>query len=183
MAKQPGTINPEDVKRQLGSFLEKAVEAFGEVKDAVVRTSQVGKIKLDATFLRRERDRLFQRLGEELFDLVEDGKLDLPDALGPLAEQLRELERKLAEQEEEIAAVHAEASERRTVEREEAAAARRAEAEQGGADEDRYDDELEDEELEDEEEALEDAEDEDAPAATEPPKAKPAKKKTAKKHE
>lgn len=109
MAKVPA----DDVRRQLGSLFGRAIEALGEVRSAVVRTSQVGKIKLDATFLRRERDRLFARLGEEVFDLVEAGTLTLPEEPAGLVEQIREVERRLEEQEAEIAAVEAEALARR----------------------------------------------------------------------
>ena len=109
MAKVPA----DEMRRQLGSWLGRAVEAFGDVRDAVVRTSQVGKIKLDATFLRRERDRLFARLGEEVFDRVDAGRLALPDDLAGAVDQLREVERRLEEQEAEIAAVEAEALARR----------------------------------------------------------------------
>lgn len=114
MAKVPA----DEMRRQLGSLFGRAVEALGDVRDAVVRSSQVGKIKLDATFLRRERDRLFARLGEEVFDRVEEGRLVLPDDLvGPI-EQLREVERRLEEQEAEIAAVHSEALARRLAQEE-----------------------------------------------------------------
>lgn len=109
MAKIPA----DEMRRQLGAWLGRAVETFGEVRDAVVRTSQVGKIKLDATFLRRERDRLFARLGEEVFDRVEAGRLELSEDLSAAIEQLREVERRIEEQEAEIIAVEAEALSRR----------------------------------------------------------------------
>jgi hypothetical protein len=43
----------------------RALSQLDRIRDAVVRSSQIGKIKLDATFLRRERDRLVKQLGEE----------------------------------------------------------------------------------------------------------------------
>jgi hypothetical protein len=106
-------VPADEVRRQLGSLFGRAVEALGEVRNVVVRTSQVGKIKLDATFLRRERDRLFARLGEAVFDRVEAGQLSLADDVLGLVEQIREVERRLEEQEAEIAAVEAEALARR----------------------------------------------------------------------
>jgi hypothetical protein len=101
------------MRRQLGSLLGRAVEALGEVRDVVVRTSQVGKIKLDATFLRRERDRLFARLGEEIYDRVDGGVLEVPEELAGLVEQIRDVETRLEEQEQEIVAVQSEAEARR----------------------------------------------------------------------
>lgn len=109
MAKVPA----EEMRRQLGSWLERAVETLGDVRAVVVRTSQIGKIKLDATFLRRERDRLFARLGEEVFDRVETGRLELSEELSASIEQLREIERRLEEQEAEIVAVEADTLARR----------------------------------------------------------------------
>lgn len=113
MARQPGSLDGDEVKRQFESFFERAVEAIGEVKDVVVRTSQVGKIKLDATFLRRERDKLLLELGEAVFDRIDEGRLEMPEGLGELVARVKELEEKLALQEEEIAHVRAEADERR----------------------------------------------------------------------
>jgi hypothetical protein len=106
-------VPADEMRRQLGSLLGRAVEALGEVRDVVVRTSQVGKIKLDATFLRRERDRLFARLGEEVYDRVEGGVLEVPGELAGLIEQIRDVETRLEEQEQEIVAVQSEAMARR----------------------------------------------------------------------
>lgn len=95
----------QDFKRQLDSLVSRAVEAISEVREAVVRTSQLGKLKIDATFLRKEQEKAFARLGAKVYELVEDGDLELPEEARPLLEAARSLAEKIEEQEKEIAEV------------------------------------------------------------------------------
>lgn len=125
MASKTGPIESEVARKRFGSFLSRAASALGEVKDAVVRSSQIGKIKIDTVFLLRERERLVQDLGERVFLLVEEGKLVLSEEEEPILEALRAFQGRLDEQDEELAAVEAEADLRR--EEAKAAAARAAE--------------------------------------------------------
>lgn len=120
------------------SFLTRAVDALGEIKDTVVRSSQIGKIKLDATAIRRERDFHLQRLGARIFEAVEAGALTLPGDLDlePILARIREAEDGLAQQEAELAAVEAEAAMQREHARRAAEAAREAQA---ALAEDKYD--------------------------------------------
>ncbi len=172
MARQPGSLDGDEVKRQFESFFERAVEAIGEVKDVVVRTSQVGKIKLDASFLRRERDKLLLELGEAVFDRIDEGRLELPEGLGELVARVKELESKLARQEDEIAHVRAEAEERRETD----AAVRGRDEVAATRGEDDPDELLDDEDdRDDESEAEEAASEEPARPARKPTKG-PAKK-------
>jgi len=98
----------DEIKRQLGSIVSRAKEALSEVREAVVRTSQIGKLKLDATFLRREQEKAFARLGAKVYDLVEDGELELPEETRPLVDTVRNLARQIEEQEAEISEVEKE---------------------------------------------------------------------------
>ena len=123
----------EELRRQVGGIFARAVEALGEVKDAVVRSSQIGKLKLDATFLRRERDAAALRLGDAVFARVEAGDFELDAELDPLLARIRELEAQLAETDHEIAQVHAEAEGlREVVESEKRAAEAAVDAMTGG---------------------------------------------------
>ncbi|WP_373045046.1 hypothetical protein [Vulgatibacter sp.] len=125
MSRQQRTID-DDVRTQLGSIFSRAREALGEVKDAVVRNSQIGKIKLDASFLRRERDGFVQALGAALYERSERGDIELPADLGELVGRIRALDARLEDQEAELAAVEAEAEMQREAARAAARAAREA---------------------------------------------------------
>ncbi len=75
--------------------VSRALSQLDRIRDAVVRSSQIGKIKLDATFLRRERDRLVKQLGEEALNLMLAERLKVPDELAPLLREIELLERKI----------------------------------------------------------------------------------------
>jgi hypothetical protein len=74
----------------------------------VVRSSQVAKLKLDATFLRRERDGLLRKLGEAALTLLNSGDLAEHPALGALLADARKLEERLEEALRQIEEIHSE---------------------------------------------------------------------------
>ena len=78
------------------------------LRDALVRTSQIGKLKLDAVFLRRERDRLIQRLGEAALTLVETGDIAEHPGLADALVDIRALDQKLNETLRGISAIQRE---------------------------------------------------------------------------
>lgn len=119
-------IDPDDTetRNRWGSFLSRAASTLGDVKDAVVRGSQIGKIKIDTAFLLRERERLLRELGESVFLMVEEGRMTLGEEHEALLQGLREFQARILEQDQELAAVEAEA---------EAAAAEREAAEHARA--------------------------------------------------
>ena len=79
---------------------------FGKIleglRDRVIHRSQIGKRKLDSAFTRRELDRSWVRLGEKYSDLARRGRAVVPEELTALVEEVRRLERKLSEQEEDV---------------------------------------------------------------------------------
>ena len=80
------------------------------LRDRVVVRSQVCKRKLDAVFTRRRLDRKLADVGEQLVNLVRQGRLAVPrdeDVVGLLSEA-RELEERLEAQHAEIAALESE---------------------------------------------------------------------------
>lgn len=115
-----------DTRKRWGSFLSRAVTTLGDVREAVVRTSQIGKIKIDTAFLLRERERLLKDLGELVFQMVEEGRLSLGEEHAPLLQALRDTQARIDVQDEELAAVEAEA-EAAVAARQAAEAAARAE--------------------------------------------------------
>ena len=65
------------------------------LRHALVRSSQIGKLKLDATFLRRERDGVVQELGEAAVRLMRAGTLAIPETLQGLYEEVAALDEKI----------------------------------------------------------------------------------------
>lgn len=110
--------NDDEIRRHLGGLFQRAVEALGEVRDAVVRSSQLGKLKLDASFLRRERDAVLLRLGEAIYDRVLRRAMDLPEELNGLLRELRALDERLEAHHLEMMAVEEEARAEREAARE-----------------------------------------------------------------
>jgi hypothetical protein len=76
-------------------------------RDRVVHRSQVGKRRLEATFLRRELDRKLQDLGARLLALTQQGAA-LPQELAALLQEAKDLEGRLQAQLADIAALESE---------------------------------------------------------------------------
>ncbi|MFW5878368.1 MAG: hypothetical protein ACOCVR_00980 [Myxococcota bacterium] len=94
-----GGFDPEQMKRQFGDIWKQTMEQLEDLRDVVVKASQTARTRLDATFLRRERDRLYQQLGEDTFVLIETGKLKAPPALRDLLDRIHAIGQQLDEAE------------------------------------------------------------------------------------
>ena len=87
------------MRSQFDKLLKGTMEGLEELKDGVVKASQSAKVKLDATFLRRERDRLYQLLGEEVYELIEQGNLKTPTVLRDTVDRVNSIVEQLATEE------------------------------------------------------------------------------------
>jgi hypothetical protein len=72
-----------------------STKGLGRLRHVLVRSSQIGKLKLDATFLRRERDGVVQELGEAALRLMREGALPIPEALKGLYDEATALDDKI----------------------------------------------------------------------------------------
>jgi len=77
-------------------------------RDRVVHRSQVGKRRIEATFTRRDLDRKHQELGERFLALVQQGVAAVPQELAALVREVREMEDRLVDQMQDIAALESE---------------------------------------------------------------------------
>lgn len=91
-----------DVRKELNQLWRTTLDQFDEIKNAIVRSSSAGKAKLDATFLRRQRERLLMELGTKVLEASEKGELRLPDRAQNTATRIRELEAQIEDQEGEV---------------------------------------------------------------------------------
>jgi len=115
-----------DLQAEMDAFIEGAAGLFGNLKeiflkskDEVARGAQLGKVRIDVFQLRKDREHFMQRLGEEVYDLLQREEIAHSDLEKPYA--------KVLELDERIVAVEAEIEEV-VEEREVAAAAAAAEA-------------------------------------------------------
>lgn len=101
-------IDSDDVRKELGGLLGRALEALEEVKEVVVRSSQAGKLRIDTAFLEREREKAILRLGEKVYEWFEDGEISLPEEGEPLIAEVRRLAELIEEHRKELRAVREE---------------------------------------------------------------------------
>jgi hypothetical protein len=80
-------------------------ELFEKLRDRVIHRSQIGKRKLDRVATRRSLDEALLELGRRYRLAVDAGGLQVPEELLPALEEARRLERRLAAEEQEIAAL------------------------------------------------------------------------------
>lgn len=93
---------PQDLRKELNQLWRTTLDQFDEIKNAIVRSSTAGKAKLDATFLRRQRDKLLSELGARVLDAARDGEITLPEKLASTAQRVQEIEEQIREQESEV---------------------------------------------------------------------------------
>lgn len=87
-----------------GGFQElwnRFLSLFYKGKDEVVRTSKVSKARLDLTSLKRERERVFERLGEEIYKRRKENAILLP-GLDPFFTEIDIINLKLSSKEREL---------------------------------------------------------------------------------
>ena len=106
--KKPSST-PDDVRRDLSSLWQSALGQIDEIRDVIVRGSQAGKAKLDAQFLKRQRDKLLVQIGEAV---IEDHKrgVPLPPGCEAHAKKLAEVDRELLEAEHDATKAFSQAS-------------------------------------------------------------------------
>ncbi len=97
-----GKREDPDLRKELNQLWRTTLDQFDEIKNAIVRSSSAGKAKLDATFLRRQRERLLIELGSKVLEAADKGDLRLPDRVQNIATRVRELEAQIEEQEGEV---------------------------------------------------------------------------------
>lgn len=95
-------VKYNELRKQVGEVLHSAIESLEVVKENIVRSSQIGRYRLDATFQRRERDRLLLRLGEQALQSIEKGEWDPPSPIREAYEGVKAVEDKMALAEQAI---------------------------------------------------------------------------------
>jgi hypothetical protein len=84
-----------------GSLWNRLLSLFNKGKEEVVRSSKVSKARLDLSSLKKERERVFERLGEEIYKRHKEEKLSLP-ALDPFFAEIDIINLRLSSKEREL---------------------------------------------------------------------------------
>lgn len=62
----------------LQGFWNRALSLFNKGKDEVVRSSKLSKARLDLSSLKKEKESVFERLGEEVYRRHKENKVSIP---------------------------------------------------------------------------------------------------------
>jgi len=79
----------DDFRRQVNDVWKQALDQLEEVKDALVDAR--GRVEADILKLRNERDKLLKRLGEQMYDLVNEGSVPVPRVVRRTVDRLNEV--------------------------------------------------------------------------------------------
>jgi hypothetical protein len=97
-----GESSKNDILKQLTEAFSASREQLEDLKVAVARTTELAQIKLESSFLFREKDKSFRDFGEAVWGLVKNGKLTLPTSLEPAATAVRRADTRLQSQLDEV---------------------------------------------------------------------------------
>jgi len=94
---------PPELKGTLGTLLRTTINQLGAFTDVARRSALTQKQRLDTALLERRRREALADLGEVLYTLLKSGEIELDELpeLVQAAEEIEELERRIAEAEAE----------------------------------------------------------------------------------
>lgn len=69
-----------------------ASDSLDTLREVVVRSSQAGKLRVDFALLVREKQQLLSRLGEQIMQLVDEGKLEVPEEVRQTYDQVKDVD-------------------------------------------------------------------------------------------
>ncbi|MBN1673767.1 MAG: hypothetical protein JXR37_22155 [Kiritimatiellae bacterium] len=91
----------EEFSKQMHALWEQTTVKWDEVKEAVVRSYQAGRVKLDVLLLKREAEQLFHKLGEQTYRQVKAKKIAATGPLQSLVKKLDKLMRQIEREEKQ----------------------------------------------------------------------------------
>ncbi|HEY2747853.1 MAG TPA: hypothetical protein VGL86_24690 [Polyangia bacterium] len=85
----------EDLRRQFGTVWKMASDGLGTLREVVVRSSQTGRLRVDLALLAREKQQLLARMGAQLGRLMDEGAVEVPEALRQMWERVRDVDARM----------------------------------------------------------------------------------------
>jgi hypothetical protein len=72
-----------------------ASDGLGTLREVVVRSSQTGRLRVDLALLAREKTQLLARMGAQLGRLMDEGAVEVPEALRQMWERVRDVDARM----------------------------------------------------------------------------------------
>ena len=91
----------DEIKTQLEGLWGKTLGAITKGKSEVVRFSKIGKIKLDTQMMERDKNYLFQKMGEEAFKGIKAGKFS-SESLNKYVTKIENIDKKIKSQTQKL---------------------------------------------------------------------------------
>jgi hypothetical protein len=85
----------DDLRRQFGTMWKMASDSFDTLREVVVRSSQTGRLRVDLALLGREKQYLLAKLGEQVAQLVDEGKLELPESARQTYDRVKDVDARI----------------------------------------------------------------------------------------
>lgn len=95
---------PKDpaLMQQIAQAWDEAKAQLSDLREAVEKNAKMAQLKLEASFLNRERDVALRDFGETVWNQVMRGRLQLPPQLTPAVQKMIDVEKRLQKQAAEI---------------------------------------------------------------------------------
>jgi len=72
-----------------------ASDGLDTLREVVVRSLQTGRLRVDVAFLAKEKQQLLARLGAQVVRLVDEGKLQVPEALQHICARIEDVDARM----------------------------------------------------------------------------------------
>jgi hypothetical protein len=85
----------DELRRQFGTMWKMASDSFDTLREVVVRSSQTGRLRVDLALLGREKQFLLARLGEQVTQLIDEGKLQVPESARQTYDRVKDVDARI----------------------------------------------------------------------------------------
>jgi hypothetical protein len=83
------------LRRQFGTVWKMASDSFDTLREVVVRSSQTGRLRVDLALLAREKQQLLARLGVQVAALLDEGKIEVPEAVRQTYDRVKDVDARI----------------------------------------------------------------------------------------
>ena len=81
----------EKLQKQAVDLWKKTVKQLDDISKSLMKASKLDQLQFDRARLLQERDRLFKRLGEETYKLIDMGKIRVPKPIQDIYKRIRKV--------------------------------------------------------------------------------------------
>jgi hypothetical protein len=85
----------DDLRRQFGTVWKMASDSLDTLREVVVSSSRTGRLRVDLALLAREKQQLLARLGEQVSQLLDEGKLEVPEGVRQTYDRVKDVDARI----------------------------------------------------------------------------------------